>query len=118
MPAKKKSTQKKESTLSTILKAITDGTLGFVKTYVVDTTNELLHKAQDVAYQTGKTIAQYFFAGTILFVGFVLVIISLVLLLQEHFDISLGFSFLIWGLVLLIIGLIYNVMIQKNARAR
>lgn len=118
MAAKKKSQKKEESTLSTILKAITDGTLGFVKTYVVDTTNELLHKAQDVAYRTGKTIAQYFFAGTILFIGFVLVMISLVLLVHEHYNISLGFSFLIWGLVLLVIGLIYNLIIQKNARER
>lgn len=118
MVVKKKNAKKEESTLSTILKAITDGTLGFVKTYVVETTTELLHKVQDAVYKTAKTVGRYVVSGVILFVGFVLFLVGLVLLVHEHLELSLGFSFLLWGLVLLIIGLIYNLMIQKKAQVR
>ena len=108
--AKKKDGAWKETLLETFSGIIT----GFVKEHIISTTKEVLDTVKKTIYKTGKTIAEYIFASVILLVGFIYLLIAGVLITKDAFEISLGISFLLWSVLLIVIGILYSAIITKK----
>ncbi|MFH1590683.1 MAG: hypothetical protein ABIC95_02035 [archaeon] len=83
--------------------------LDFIKTGVFDlvrdSSKKLVHTAQRVIYQTQEKIVQQLIAALLFFLGMVFVLIAVVRLLSQYVGLSDGWSFLIVGLLILIIAL-------------
>lgn len=108
--AKKKEASWKDK----FLEMTSDLLFGFVKEQIKTTFREVSDRVKEAAQKAGKTLAQYFFAGVVLLMGLVYLLIAAVLITRDAFKFSLGVSFLIWSVLLLLLGFVYSAFISKR----
>ena len=75
---------------------------------------ELVHKGQDIVYQTEKKIVDSLVAAVILLVGIVMIILAVTFFLTDFFRLERYWSFLIVGLVLIIAAILFKKRIEKT----
>lgn len=105
MPTKKESTffdTVKEVVSSSIVKNLKDHTKDFVQ------------RGQEIIYQTTENVMERLFSTMLFSVGSILVIVAVALLIYENLGLSLGWSFLIMGLILLVISLLFKERIRRK----
>lgn len=105
MPTKKESTffdTVKEVVSSSIVKNLKDHTKDFVQ------------RGQEIIYQTTENVMERLFSTMLFSIGSILVIVAVALLIYENLGLSLGWSFLIMGLILLVISLLFKERIRRK----
>lgn len=111
MPKKTKKSGKKHSIIKdTIAEFVTSTALESVKSFV----ESLADRTHDFFMQLEKKIVQGLYASVVMICGLIFLLISLAFLLSEYLKLSKGWSFLILGLILIIIALVSMNMIKKQ----
>lgn len=87
---------------ASIVPIIKDGIRGFMK------------KAQDAVYHTQKKVMDNFLMGSILLAGLLLIIIGAIYFINDYFSLDRYWGFLIVGVVLIIIALVFRKRIEKT----
>lgn len=95
---------------SVVKQAVSDNLINAVKSHLKNIT----HKVQDIAYQTEKKILDNLFAEIVMLAGLILITLSIVFFIIDYFVLERYWGFLIVGLVLVIISLIYKRKIEKT----
>ncbi|MBD3313341.1 hypothetical protein GF345_02775 [Candidatus Woesearchaeota archaeon] len=109
-----KAKKKEESLGSEIKDAIKDAFAANVLVQAKEYMKDLAHRAQEVAYHTEQKILENLFAGIILFVGSVMIIMAVVYFINDYFLLDRYWGFLIVGLVLVVIALFYKRKIERT----
>ncbi len=113
---KKKISKEQESsdTISSVKTAvkevISSNVIGHVKSYMKD----LAHQAQDIAYQTERKVLENLFAATGILIGGVFIVLAVVFFINDFFMLDRHWGFLIVGLALVAVSLIYKRKIEKT----
>lgn len=105
--------KKKEGFIETILK-------GKGSYFIYDASRKFFDSLFDSVRQNVNSTIRFatkYLGSYIFFIaGILFVLISIVLLLKEYFNISYGWSMMLFGLVLLIVSLFMRLDIEKNKR--
>lgn len=95
---------------SAIKHAISDNLVSVVKLHLENIT----HRIQDIAYHTEKKILDNLLAAVIMIIGIIMITLAAAFFITDYFSLSRYWGFLIVGLVLVIISLIYKRRIEKT----
>jgi len=102
--------KKEGNTLNAIKKIFSSQLVPVVK----EGFKSLLKKAQDIIYQTEKKIIENVLAAIILITGFIFMIVGIAFFINEYFDLSPYWGFLLMGLLLMVIAYIFKIHIDKT----
>lgn len=75
---------------------------------------EVLHKGQDIVYQTERKIIDNMIVAVVLLVGIIMIVLSIVFFMVEVLELPKYASFLVLGLILIIGALIFKRKIEKT----
>jgi membrane protein insertase Oxa1/YidC/SpoIIIJ len=78
------------------------------------TAKDILKQAQKTAYLTEQKIMESVAAGVFLFIGIIFVAISLVMFINKSFNLEQQWGYLIMGLIIIIIALLFKQYINKT----
>ena len=96
--------QKKTDTLKKIISAaVSTSVLSSVKNAAKD----ILKKAQDIVYYTQEKMMEMLAAGIIMLTGVIMMLIGLVYLINNSFNLQEQWGFLIVGFIILLTGKIF-----------
>jgi len=93
---------KKDSTFFDTVKEVVSSSI--VKN-LKDHTKDFVQRGQEIVYQTTENVMERLFSTLIFSIGTIMVIVAVALLIYENLGLSLGWSFLIMGLILLAIAI-------------
>lgn len=94
---------KKEDWKSFVKSAVSSSVLSSVKT----ASKDILKKAQEVVYHTQQKMMEFFAAGIIMITGIVIMLIGLVYLVNDAFQLKAQWGYLIVGFLILLTGKIF-----------
>jgi len=94
---------------------------GFMKDFLFNTIREkifdFIKEVKDsinkALIDLSKTLGKVIVSGVLFFLGLVFLLFSLIFLTKEYFQLSTGWTLLVWSFILLIIGLIYSSLAFK-----
>ncbi len=113
MPKKKNEEgQKEESLIGTIKELFSSSIAGMIKNTIKDS----VEKAQYKIYETEQKVMKNVIVSLIFFVGVIMLVISSVFMVKDYLKLSFGFSFLMIGMLILIIALLLKVSLLKENR--
>ena len=75
---------------------------------------ELIHKAQDIIYQTEKRVIDSFSAAVLALAGFILIVLAFAYFMIDFLKIQRYWIFLIAGLILIIVSLIIMKSVERT----
>ena len=81
---------------------------------IVEYAKGLIKKAQDAVYYTQRKVIQLFYASALFIAGIIFLSIAIVLLISDYLKLSKGWSFLILGLVLIILAMFVKISAEKS----
>lgn len=106
---------KKEGTVMEIVdKIVSSAVLGNLK----KTAKDLLKEAQKTAYLTERKIIENLATAVFLLLGIIFVAISLVMFINKQFNLESQWGYLIMGLIIIIIALVFKQYINKTSFAK
>ncbi|MGM5483770.1 MAG: hypothetical protein ACQER9_02530 [Nanobdellota archaeon] len=99
-----------------VMDMVSDFLLGSVKSSIKEVSDDFVIKLRKTLIDFGKTTIQYIFIGIIMFLGFIYLIFSFVLLTKEYLKVSTGISLLIWAFILILFGFLYSIFLSSKKK--
>ena len=93
-----------------LMEGLKSGVVSGVIQYIKNFTN----RVQDIVYRTQKKVIQIFYASALFIAGVIFLSIAVVLLISEYLQLSKGWSFLILGLVLIILAMFVKMNVERT----
>lgn len=91
--------------------------LGAVRKQAMKLVDDALDSIHDTLVNFTKILGKLILSGVIFLFGITFLIISLVFLTQEYFDLSTGWSLFLWAFILMLFSLIYGaIVVNKQER--
>ncbi|NOZ81283.1 MAG: hypothetical protein GXP63_06450 [DPANN group archaeon] len=106
----KKDAEKDNSFLNTLKGIVSSSIVKNMK----ERSEDLVHHAQEIAYQTAENMMEKLFSAVLFGAGVLFIMIAITLLVVQYLDLTLGWSFLLMGLLLLVISLLFKGHIRQK----
>jgi len=112
--AKKEDSKKTAGWADSLKETLSSLVIDKIKERARELIEEFVHKAQDIFYQTQKSMMDNFSATVMALAGFLMIVMALAYFMIDYLKLQKYWSFLAAGAVLLIVSLILRKRIEKT----